>query len=145
MMSRGIWLPALTERNKPRCQNPNSPTGMGSAHIRSSGWDPPFIVPTPEIILQSTELILQDASPRYQQGGIRKEKSLYSYNFRPGQSNLVFERVFSFLPLDPLSSAAKWKRTVHKNGLKKRGEKKELKEKARGKSLTASTYMKNKN
>lgn len=77
MMFRGILLPVLTEGNKPRCRNPNSPTGMGSAHIRSSGWDPPFIVPTAEIILQSTELILQDGSPRSQQGWIRKKKIVF--------------------------------------------------------------------
>lgn len=144
MMFRGILLPVLTEGNKPRCRNPNSPTGMGSAHIRSSGWDPPFIVPTAEIILQSTELILQDGSPRSQQGWIRKKNSLYSFNFRPVQRNLVFRWVCSFPPLDHLSSAAKWKRAVWKNGLKRAGEKKELKEKAKEKSLTASTYMENK-
>lgn len=143
MMFRGILLPVLTEGNKPRCRNPNSPTGMGSAHIRSSGWDPPFIVPTAEIILQSTELILQDGSPRSQQGWIRKKNSLYSFNFRPLQRNLVFGWVCSFPPLDHLSSAAKWKRAVQKNGLKRAGEK-ELKEKAKEKSLTASTYMENK-
>lgn len=31
----------------------------------------------------------------------RKKKSLYSCNFRPVQRNLVFERVFSFLPQQP--------------------------------------------